>query len=66
LEKQLNTYLLTSENKNQNIQWQDIAGMRDKLIHHYFSIDFELIWQTIIEDLPILFQTVTSLLNDNK
>src|SRR5205085_10136867 len=34
--------------------WNDIAGMRDKLIHHYFGVDIDKVWLTAVEDLPIL------------
>ena len=37
-----------------DIPWQDIAGMRDKLIHHYFGVDIEKVWDTAQEDLPVL------------
>jgi uncharacterized protein with HEPN domain len=36
------------------IPWNDIAGMRDKLIHAYFSIDPFKVWKVIREDLPRL------------
>jgi len=37
-----------------DIPWRDIAGMRDRLIHGYFSINLERLWNTVQEDLPHL------------
>ena len=34
------------------IPWRQIAGMRDKLTHAYFSTDYELVWKTITVVLP--------------
>ena len=34
------------------IPWRQIAGMRDKLTHAYFSIDYELVWKTVTVVLP--------------
>lgn len=36
------------------IPWNDIVGMRNRLIHVYFDIDIEIVWNTIVNDLPDL------------
>ncbi|HBE04610.1 MAG: hypothetical protein A2096_07180 [Spirochaetes bacterium GWF1_41_5] len=47
---------LSVEIKDQNpdIPWKEMAGFRDKLIHFYFGLKYELIWETIRNRLPQL------------
>ena len=40
--------------KYPHIPWKDIAGMRDKLIHGYFGVDIDAVWDTAIDDIPLL------------
>ena len=39
--------------------WNDVIGMRNKLIHEYYGISIEIIWQTIQEDLPPLRREIS-------
>ena len=39
------------------IQWKELAGLRDKLIHHYFGVNYDIVWHVVKNELPdILYQ----------
>ena len=42
------------KNKHPEIEWKEIVGTRDKMIHHYFGVDLNIIWEIIKSDLPDL------------
>lgn len=50
--------------KHPGLPWKEIAGTRDKLIHEYFGVDLQIVWETIQSDLDALEQAVHSLLQN--
>jgi len=38
--------------KHSDIEWRELAGLRDKLIHHYFSINWKRVWDVIKNLIP--------------
>lgn len=49
-------------NKYPDVPWKDVAGMRDKLIHHYFGVDIEAVWDTTKKDVPVLREKIESII----
>lgn len=39
---------------NPEIPWREIVGMRNRLVHAYFEVDVELLWETVQRDIPKL------------
>ena len=45
------------------IPWPDIIAMRNRLIHIYFDIDLDRVWDTVTDDIPPLINLLESALN---
>lgn len=44
-----------------DVPWSAAARTRDRLVHHYFDIDLDVLWRTVTEDLPALLGRLTDL-----
>ncbi|WP_263792698.1 HepT-like ribonuclease domain-containing protein [Salinibacter sp.] len=57
---------LSTEFREQHpdIEWRAMAGMRDQLIHGYFGVDYEIVWDVATEKAPKLREAVNRILED--
>ena len=58
-------YQVSPDTRSQlpEIPWEDIIGMRHRLVHAYFDIDLDILWATVQGDLPGLVAALRKILN---
>ncbi len=50
--------------KYSEIEWYKVVGLRHRIVHEYFGIDLEIIWQILQKDLPELRRKITRIIGD--
>ena len=52
------------KDEHSDIEWKKIAGMRDRLIHAYFGVDYYLVWDVATNKLPELKQKILEIVSE--
>ena len=50
------------KNKNKNLPWKEIKGMRNRIVHDYGVVDMSVIYDTVSVDIPKMLETLKTLL----
>ena len=50
--------------KYDDVPWDDMAGMRDMIVHEYFAVDLDVVWRTVRKDLPPVQQRLRNILEE--
>jgi uncharacterized protein with HEPN domain len=48
--------------RHTKVPWKQMAGMRDKLIHEYFGVNYQVLWKTVQTDIPPLQSRIAKVL----
>ena len=54
------------QDRYSNIPWPEIVGLRNRLIHGYDEVDFDILWQIVTRDLSPLIKNLEKLVEDKK
>lgn len=50
--------------QNQEVPWKVLRGYRNRLIHEYFGVDYQIVWEIIENEVQSLIEAIEAILND--
>ena len=52
------------KHREHDIPWIEMAGLRDVLIHDYFGVDLDIVWNVVKQELPRIYNQIENLLKE--
>lgn len=52
--------------ERQDVPWKGMSGVRDRLIHHYFGVNFDVVWNIVRDELSALESQITEILGSER
>ncbi len=49
------------KNSHSQIEWHKVVGLRHRIVHEYFGIDLQIVWQILQKDLPSLHEAISQI-----
>ncbi len=49
------------KNSHSQIQWHKVIGLRHRIVHEYFGVDLQIVWQILQKDLPSLREAISQI-----
>ena len=57
----IGNFSFNEKQKHPNVDWQSIIGMRNVLVHEYFGVDLDIVWDTAKKDVPVLRKKIAAI-----
>ena len=53
---------LETRQRYPDVEWRAMAGMRDKVVHRYFGVDYDIVWDVALNKIPLLHRQIDEML----